>query len=509
MDGESSMTPIYLSVKDGTPAEGYWDQALIADLLEDIPEGDRQVFVIPGAYQGGFAKRINEELSKFERVLVFITSDEEGNFDCKKLWHPDLLHYHQYNQCENVFPLGYTPQTRPILKELELVRKDIKWFFSGQINHSRRRSMRDQLLNLKDGVSYFSPGFSQGLQHKEYFEWMAKSNSVICPPGNLTQDSFRVYETLEAGAIPIVDRFPPTGDKEYWSNIFPDAPFPILRDYQELPGLIEKCQSPSYKNKVFAWWVKKKFELREKIREQINSPREVMTVVVPTSVIPSHPSTEIIEQTIESIRHHMDAPVLITIDGLREEQKDRKADYDEYVRRLLWKCNFEWKNVAPVFFDTHKHQSEMMKAVLPMIKTPLLLYVEHDTPLVMDEETEWELIVWTILQGHANVVRFHYEAVIPQEHQYLMLDKIGDKFLQTKQWSQRPHLARTEFYQDAMRFFTDDSNCFIEDRLYSECERGDPKDWKVFIYTPGDNIKRSLNLDGRKDDHKYEKEQRW
>ena len=33
--------------------------------------------------------------------------------------------------------------------------------------------------------------------------------------------------------------------------------------------------------------------------------------------------------------------------------------------------------------------------------------------------------------------------------------------------------------------------------------------WKLHIYIPGKNIKRSLNLDGRGSDYKYEKEQVW
>jgi hypothetical protein len=42
-----------------------------------------------------------------------------------------------------------------------------------------------------------------------------------------------------------------------------------------------------------------------------------------------------IDQTISDIRVHFpDNEIIMQIDGLREEQKDRKKDYDEYKNRI-------------------------------------------------------------------------------------------------------------------------------------------------------------------------------
>ena len=61
-----------------------------------------------------------------------------------------------------------------------------------------------------------------------------------------------------------------------------------------------------------------------------------ITIVVVTSVLPSHPSTDIIDETIKSIRFHFpDNEIIMQIDGLRREQNHRKADYDEYKNRIL------------------------------------------------------------------------------------------------------------------------------------------------------------------------------
>lgn len=503
----------YISLKDGTPASGYWDQTFIADLLDSLPvDSEREVFVIPGAYQFDVVDDINVTINKYAKVLVFITSDEEGNFPIDKLKHPDMYVYCQYGVSDNVenMPLGYTPETRVRLGSLGYLEKTVPYFFSGQINHVRRRQMGEVLYKYDDTHQYFYPteGFAQGMSPSEYFICMARANSVPCPPGNLTQDSFRVYEALEAGAVPLVDRFSAQGNGDYWDKLFPDTPLPIYASAQELVSKIELAQDPALRNKVFAWWIAKKMKIRQDLKEKLNI-NEAMTIIVPTSPIDSHPSTEIIDQTIASIRHHTSMDIIITIDGIREEQEEMRPQYEEYIRRLLWKCNYEYKNVMPILFEKHVHQSGMMKEALKHVRTPLIMYVEHDTPLVTDEEIEWGLISETILSGKAHVIRLHYEARIPEEHEYLMLDSIG-KFRATKQWSQRPHIARTDFYRDIMKFFSEESNCFIEDLIYGRCVEADWNDWKLFIYIPDEkNIKRSLNLDGRAGGQKFDDRQIW
>ena len=115
-----------------------------------------------------------------------------------------------------------------------------------------------------------------------------------------------------------------------------------------------------------------------------------ITIVLVTSVLPSHPNTDIIDETIKSIRFHFpDNEIIMQIDGLRREQNHRKADYDEYKNRILWKCLHEYKNVLPMVFETHMHQTGMMGPTIQEIKTSLLLYIEGDAPLTLDP-IDWE-----------------------------------------------------------------------------------------------------------------------
>jgi hypothetical protein len=173
-----------------------------------------------------------------------------------------------------------------------------------------------------------------------------------------------------------------------------------------------------------------------------------VTVIVVTSVLPSHPDTGILDETIRQIRMQLpESEIILQVDGLREERLNRKTDYDEFKSRVLWKCLHEWKNVLPIIFDEHSHQTTMMKKTIDLIKTPIMLYVEGDAPITGDRHIHWDECLDMLEFGKANTIRFHFEASIPPDHSHLMLKKRGN-FLKTIQWSQRPHLSRVDYYRE-------------------------------------------------------------
>lgn len=235
-----------------------------------------------------------------------------------------------------------------------------------------------------------------------------------------------------------------------------------------------------------------------------------ITAIVVTSVLPSHPSTAIVDETIASIRHHLpNVEILLQIDGLREEQKDREADYTEYKKRILWKCLHEYTNVTPIVFEGHHHQTLMMKATMEYINTPLLLYVEGDAPFVTDHSIDFEKSKDMIFEGQANTIRYHFEGVIPKEHDNLMLG-VKDGFMKTVQWSQRPHLSSVLYYKDVVLPNAEDGS-FIEDRFHGivqeDYHRYGNIGWakhRLWIYHPSKkNIKRTYHTDGRAGGRKY------
>jgi hypothetical protein len=249
-----------------------------------------------------------------------------------------------------------------------------------------------------------------------------------------------------------------------------------------------------------------------------------VTIIIPTSYIPSHPSTKVIETTINNTRFHFpDSEIILQIDGIRSEQLNYKKDYDEYKSKVLWKCLHEWKNVLPIIFDEHSHQSTMMKKTINLVQTPLILYIEGDLPLRIDRDIDWNKCFDMFEYNKANTIRFYLRERMPQEHVYMMCGQ-EDIFMKTVQWSQNPHLSFTNYYKDIILPSVGERN-YIEDEFHGkvqvDCEylpnekKNEEtsyvykiRNWeahKIFIYYPvsGQDLSRVLHLDGRQSTQKF------
>ena len=473
----------------------FWDQTLIRYILKNkthhyrIGNLKEAIVVIPTEYQD--EQKVNKELSKLEKCIVICTSDEENKFDLSKLSHPNMKLYatypHETSADVTWLPIGYTPHSK--VKGYREKTRDI--YFAGQINHDHRRSMAKQLASLDEFDYAPSAGFAQGLDKEEYINRVRSTKVSPAPRGNISPDSFRMYEALEHGSLPIPE------DTEFFNKIFGHNPLSTIDTETQWVGYcLENLQQfPKVNNRVCAWWQRYKCDLYNEFNESD------MTVVIPVSPIKSHPHTRILQETIDTIRVHTDAQIIVTFDGVRKEQEDRRKDYELFINNFLSSGN---ERIYPLIFEEHTHQSGMMKEALNHIKTPYILYVEQDTPLTPDRDIEWDNCKELIRIGEANLIRFHFEAFVPEPHKHMMIGDIENGFLRTVQWSQRPQLASTAYYRRVMNYFSDESKSFIEDYMHGVVHNDYLRDglqgWaqhRLYIYHPDGDIKRSYHTDGR------------
>lgn len=572
MEGcEVSIPVLWLSYHDDAPKRGYWDQGLLDLLFGDrlyTPSagygwqnievdsiqpyyGAGAVVVLPARYHVDDVDRLNRELSLLQWVVLILTSDEESTFPREKLSHPNMAIYVQSpdpkdddKQHALLIPQGFPKDAPELIRAAkdEAMKRPLDYWFSGQITHSRREQMADALsvvtgnraINELHGDFIATPGFTQGLPHDEYYRKMASAKAIPAPSGAVTPDSFRLYEALEAGCVPIADSDSPIegGVRNFMEYLYPGDPFPVIHDWHQLQDqlIYVRDHYPALNNRVFAWWQQYKRNLAYRVIEDVHRlssvepeaapPDRQITVIIPTSPIPSHPSTAILEETIATVRGQLPhAEIIIGFDGVRPEQERRRPDYEEYTRRVLWLANHEWHNVLPIVFEEHQHQANVTREMLKHVKTPLVLFVEHDTPLTPDREFDWTGLSDAIASGDAHLIRFIHEELILPDYEHMMLDD-GPKTLhevpmvRTVQWSQRPHLASTAFYRQIVdHYFSEDSRTMIEDVMHGVVHNaylteGEPawNLWRMWIYAPDSDslgIKRSYHLDGRGDDPKY------
>jgi hypothetical protein len=305
-----------------------------------------------------------------------------------------------------------------------------------------------------------------------------------------------------------------------------DPPFPQIADWSTFPTVLAEIESdwPRQANRCSSWWQRYKRDLAVRTSDAVRGLSGQMpefgdiTVIIPTSPIGAHPDTSIIETTVGSVREWLpDAEILVMCDGVRPEQEHYRPRYEEYLNRLLWLSGTKWDRVLPVVHDEHLHQVGLTRRALEMMRTPLVLFVEHDCPIVTDCDIDWPALTRACLSGEADLIRLHHEALVLPDHEHLMLDRepqdvSGAPLLRTVQWSQRPHLASTGFYRRLLaEDFPPGYVGMLEDRMHSVVESA----WRDFglagwhryrlhLYAPpGGNLKRSYTTDGRGDDPKW------
>lgn len=548
------MTPIpviWLSLHEGIDARGPWDTRILERLFGGVEwehgiefvhcEGigryptinyngfewtkhGRVIVVIPARHHCSAEdiRDINDTLSAWKSVLLILCGDEEGKFPWKDIRHPNIRFWVQmpdpthYADLQDAFFFGNGPANTSSIR----CAKTLPWVFVGQGTNSRRSSAIDGLRKLDrrlNGRLEPTGGFGQGYDPETYARMLQATWFAPAPSGPEHVDTFRAYEALEAGCIPLVDGWTPRGPSNYWEFVYGEVPFPVISDWDTVGGIVEHLHKDRhfYSARCSAWWQQRKREMAWRLRSDLRKlgheiPEQKVTAIITTSPTPGN-DLAVIQETIASIRHHFDdIEIIVACDGVRPEQEHLKVGYDEY---LYYLCRWteDQSNIVPYVASEWRHQAMLtFEALTEMGFNRVLLFCEHDTPLVADMAIDVDKAIETIELGMLDVLRFHHESRILEPHEHLMVDHVtvdlcGLPVRRTRQWSQRPHLASAGYYISALGSnFTRESRTMIEDVLHSVCQVHPWNRNRLAIYHPDGNIQRSYHLDARGSESKFE-----
>lgn len=281
---------------------GYWDQGILENLFDrpgpftwehqndfDIMGEAGAVVVLNGRMHVEDTEKINADIAKLTWCVFIITGDEEALFPWQEIKHPMLRTWVQlprmnvHNDVSFRLPNGPRPNTRELLKGLPIKERPVDFAFMGQINHDRREQCVEAAKELqKSAQSYTSfltetEGFGEEkVPYEHYLDILAETKIVLCPSGIESPDTFRLYEALEAGCLPIVDQFSTRHQSPgFWQYLFgADIPFPIVDYWDKLPALLPELlrDYPHNANRASAWWQNFKRSMHYKL---INDIREI------------------------------------------------------------------------------------------------------------------------------------------------------------------------------------------------------------------------------------------
>jgi hypothetical protein len=237
-----------------------------------------------------------------------------------------------------------------------------------------------------------------------------------------------------------------------------------------------------------------------------------ITILVSTSLIPTCPSTKIIDETVEAIRAQLpDSTILLGADGLNEPN----ASYTRYCTELMTR----YDNTRTYVFDRPVHQTGMMEKWLPDVATPLVYFLEHDW--VTLPNIPWKELSELIQLGQYNYIKFHAAPRISPFHEHLMRERVihqwmgevgyvnHDRYIdslgppaipliRTVQFSANPHLASTEWYRRLQRDYLVNKLDFTENVVHGIIGASNWEDHRMAIFNPVDgDMMRVRHTDGR------------
>lgn len=295
-------------------SRGCWDQGLLLAMLngdlwptsvrwrefqEEAPPTDQGAVVVAS---GIMLDRKPDECARIKELVaalpwcVFIhTGDESWEFDSHVFERPGLklLMAHpmpgtpQWGHRQLL--LGWPWPSRQALRGMTikpLCERRLDWSFAGHaFEHPGRAKLIKVLSELSGGEVHVSGGFAQGLPQPEFLRLLTETRIAPCPAGHKTYESLRLFESIEAGCLPVSERAPlcwrTSSPPDFWGPIIGEAPWPLVDDWEQLPEVLARFKKDPVElqrvtNKVGSWWQRYKrqyvFDLLDDIVEVSGEP---------------------------------------------------------------------------------------------------------------------------------------------------------------------------------------------------------------------------------------------
>jgi hypothetical protein len=180
-------------------------------------------------------------------------------------------------------PLGYTRLPLSTVELLTAEKRKYTWSFLGGASKASRPDMLRALRSITPQFVYVTDDSCHPrskLSRAEYQELLLQSVFVPCPMGNVNLECWRIYEALECGALPILER---RATLDYFGDMLGRQPLPSFRRWEDARIFIEQIacdplRLEDLRTRCLAWWNQCKAVQYERIRKFIADSPEHASV---------------------------------------------------------------------------------------------------------------------------------------------------------------------------------------------------------------------------------------
>ena len=182
----------------------------------------------------------------------------------------------QSQQGLNSFPIGprseFLDSKIQNLAAIPASHRTFPWAFMGTLWASGSRTLAASLFlrALPHGFFFGGKRFGQGLPLPRYREHLLQSSFALCPEGDRHLDTFRLYESLQAGCIPVVVDQRSMALEMLGSR----PPFPVFTSWHQALAwveslLLDPTRMDATQASVRFWWHSRCQKLSKAMRESL------------------------------------------------------------------------------------------------------------------------------------------------------------------------------------------------------------------------------------------------
>jgi len=208
------------------------------------------------------------------KMFLIHLGDESGAYDSSLIynkfnyvWRAFCSNKYFNNKKVSCLPIGYKSGT---LFKKEIVERKYKWAFLGTPHKSSRHDLLFQLSDIKPSFSHKTKKFNEKIiDVNEMSEILTSTEFIPCPNGFVHPETYRLYEALECGCIPIVENA-----YRYYDRLFPNNPFIKVDKWMDARPIIKGWNNDQIKQKkeeCKIWWNEYKDKLQNFIQGKITS----------------------------------------------------------------------------------------------------------------------------------------------------------------------------------------------------------------------------------------------
>tara|TARA_B100001123_G_C15175779_1_gene973253 strand:+ start:51 stop:938 length:888 start_codon:yes stop_codon:yes gene_type:complete len=205
------------------------------------------------------------------KLILIHLGDEAGSHDLSSIY--GKFSYVLRTFCSSKYFKSNHVKCVPIGYKSGIINKNknnrkYKWAFTGTPHKTSRHDLLFQLSNIEPFFCHKTEKFNTKIiSTEEMSEVLSSTEFLPCPNGFYHPETYRLYEALQCGCIPIVE-----DAYKYYDRLFPNNPFIKVSKWADAKPIISSWENDQIKKKQKEcnnWWDNYKTDLQELLKNKV------------------------------------------------------------------------------------------------------------------------------------------------------------------------------------------------------------------------------------------------